>query len=201
MKTLYIERFFTPSAKLTQTVMQRVREHSLEDIQHSIESVEPRNPERSDDDELWNELLKASDQECSTPTETAADQRWLSEVLYGYLARLSDKKPLQNGESYFASEAIPEGMSNRVGLELNDRIDSQLLTELANEFQQWLAKCSGNKFVAGWGTISLDAASADKFILTKFSGSVEGDKLPLAEKAIPAGGRFSPAFDNQSNTD
>ncbi len=189
MKTLCIEKFFPPSSELTRNVIQRMREHSLRDIQHSIASVERVNPESSDGDELWSELLKASEEEPQTFKEIAADQRWLSEVLYGYMARLPDSQT-SPGESYNAVEAIPEGMSNRLGLELDDSKDLELLQQLATEFQQWLAKCPGKEFVAGWGTIWLDPANSERFGLRKFPVSAEQeDELAAAAagKAFSAG--------------
>lgn len=179
MKTLCIEKFFPPSLELTQSVMERIREHSVRDIRSSIESVERL--ESSDDDELWSELLKTYEEEQPTPKQGATNQRWLSEILYGYMARLPDSKLSAKGESYHAVETIREGMSNRLGLELEDTKDLELLQRLAHEFQQWLAQCAGKQFVAGWGTIWLDPAYPERFGLSKFPVPAEQEgELPIA---------------------
>ena len=149
MKTLCIEKFFLPSSELTQNLTQRMRGQSLSDLQKSIASVEGLNPESSDDEEPWSDLFKGCEEEHQTPQQIAADQRWLSEILYGYLARLGHNQTSPEGELYDAVEAIPEGMSSRLGLDESD--DLELLKQLANEFQQWLAKCQGQKFVSGLG--------------------------------------------------
>lgn len=79
MKTLCIEKFFPPSLELTQSVMERIREHSVRDIRSSIESVERL--ESSDDDELWSELLKTYEEE--HPTLRASEPASAEKALPG----------------------------------------------------------------------------------------------------------------------
>ena len=188
MKTLCIEKFFPPSSELTQDLTQRMRKESLSDLQKSIESVERLEMDSSDDEQPWSDLFKACEEEHQTPQEIATDQRWLSEVLYGYLARLAHSQASPEGELYDAVEAIPEGMSSRLGLDQSENFE--LLKQLATEFQQWLAKCQGKKFIAGWGTIWLDPANPERFGLTKFpevEQEPELTKTATASKAFSAG--------------
>ena len=196
MKTLCIEKFFPPSSALTQNVIQRLKRHSLSDLQHSMESMGPLNAESSDDDDPWSDLLKVCEDEHQTSAEIAADQRWLSEILYGYLARLSHVQSSPEGELYEAVEAIPEGMSTRLGLDAGE--DRELLEQLATEFQHWLGNCTGKKFVAGWGTIWLDPANPQRFGLTKFPEPVEQEdeaKTDSPDKALSArAGSFTQSF-------
>ncbi|HKV33748.1 MAG TPA: hypothetical protein VJP89_05495 [Pyrinomonadaceae bacterium] len=188
MKTLCIEKFFPPSSELTQNVIQRMRRHSLSDLQNSIKAEERPNAESSDDDDIWSDLLKVCEEEHQTSAEIEDGRRWLSEILYGYLARLSHSQSSPEAELYHAVEAIPEGMSTRLGLD--DSKDRDLLEQLATEFQQWLGNCTGKKFVAGWGTIWLDPDNPERFGLTKFPLPVEQadeSNTDAPDKAFSAG--------------
>lgn len=177
MKTVSIEKFFPPSTELTRRLTQTMREQSVRDLQHSIRSVADPDQGNSEGSELWTDLLKAADQDQQTTEEIAAEQRWLSEILYGYLARLAYSQASASIAWFNFVEAIPPGMSNRLGLDDSEGL--ALLEELAIEFQQWLARRPGMSFEAGWGIIWVDAADLARFGVTRFSVSRnQQDKLP-----------------------
>lgn len=184
-----IEKFFMPSSELTQSLSRRMREEALGDLQHSIDSAGGLNPENSDANQPWTVLLKTDAERHQTPKEIAADQRWFSEILYGYLARLAQSEIQPESESFSAVEAIPAGMSSRLGLD--DTEDLKLLEELATEFQQWLAGCRGLEFAAGWGTIWLDPGDRQRFGLNRFQTPVEQEyelsKAAASSNAFSAG--------------
>jgi hypothetical protein len=190
MKTVSIEKFFPPSTGLTRRLIQTMREQSVRDLQHSIQSVGPDQGD-SEGSEPWTDLLKAADQSQQTAEEIAADQRWLSEILYGYLARLTYSQASASIAWFNFVEAIPPGMSNRLGLD--DSKGLALLEELAIEFQQWLAQRPSMSFEAGWGVIWVNAADLARFGVTRFSVSRNEDKLPTltnvaSSNALSAGG-------------
>ncbi|HET6852205.1 MAG TPA: hypothetical protein VFH46_07765 [Pyrinomonadaceae bacterium] len=176
--TTHIEKFFTPSSELTQKLTARMRNESLRDLQGSIQSAGELSPEDSDGKQPWADLFRASGQKPQTPKELAADQRWLSEILYGFLSRLMHSRIQPESESFSAVEAIPAGMGSRLGLDDND--DIILLKQMATEFQQWLAACGGHEFVAGWGTIWLDPADHQRFGLKKFVVGQEDERSKKA---------------------
>lgn len=169
MKTLSIEKFFPPSLELTKKITDRMREQSLTDLQLALGSGSGLEANHSSTHDMWTDLLTAEDQSDSTTSaqELVEDQRWLSEILYGYLARLAFSRPLAENQSLDAVEAIPAGMASRLGL--NDASDTELLQQLAKEFQQWLRQCSGMTFVAGWGRVWADPAHESRFGVEKFS--------------------------------
>jgi len=167
-----IEKFFTPSSEVTEKITRRMGNESLRDLQGSLESGGGLNSQNGD--QPWVDLFRASTEKQQTPTELAADQRWLSEILYGYLARLMHSQIQSESESFSAVEAIPAGMSSRLGLD--DSEDVRLLEQLAAEFQQWLYRCGGHEFVAGWGIIWLDPADPQRFGLKKFAVGPEDER-------------------------
>lgn len=189
MKTLSIEKFFSPSSELTKKITERMREQSLADLQHSLGSVGGLETDNSDGTAVqypWTDLLEAGNEGYLTsPEELAADQRWLSEILYGYLARLAYSQILPENQSYDAAETISSGMMSRLGL--NESTDLELLQQLAHEFQQWLSECSGMTFVAGWGTVWADPVNKGRFGVERFTGVVEDeDGLAVAAKGRAA---------------
>ena len=151
-----IDKFFRPSSQLTQRLTQTMREQSVRDLQHTIASVEGSDQGNSDGSEPWTDYLAAGTDGQQTREEIAADQRYLSEILYGYLARLAHSQGSVESEWFNFVEAIPPGMSNRLGLDDSEGL--ALLEELAIEFQRWLSKRPGKSFEAGWGLIWVDAA-------------------------------------------
>ena len=176
--TTQIEKFFTPSSELTQKLTRRIRNESLRDLQGSIQSAGEVNSESSDGKQPWADMFSASAEKQQTPKELAADQRWLSEILYGYLARLMHSQIQPESESFSAVEAIPAGMSSRLGLDDNEGVS--LLERMATEFQQWLSGCGGHEFVAGWGIIWLDPADPQRFGLRKFAVGQEDEQSKKA---------------------
>jgi hypothetical protein len=176
--TTQIERFFTPSSELTQKLTQRMRNESLRDLQGSIESAGDLKSENPDCKQPWPDMFRASVEKQPTSKELAADQRWLGEILYGYLARLMHSQIQPESESFSAVEAISAGMGSRLGLD--DDEDVSLLERMATEFQQWLSGCGGHEFVAGWGIIWLDPTDAGRFGLRKFAVGQEDDRSKTA---------------------
>lgn len=179
--TTQIEKFFTPSSELTQKLTRIMRNESLRDLQGSIQSAGGPDSENSDGKQPWADWFRISPEKQQTSKELAADQRWLSEILYGYLARLMHSQIKPESESFSAKEAIPAGMGSRLGLDDSEGL--RLLEQFATEFQQWLSGCGGHEFVAGWGTIWLDPADPQRFGLRKFA---EPSKTPTEGKTFTA---------------
>jgi len=163
----------------------------VSDIQHSMASVEGPDQANSDTSKPWTDFLKAGHEGQQTTKEIAADQRWLGEILYGYLARLAHSQgSVESGQFNFV-EAIPAGMSNRIGLDDSEGL--ALLEELAVEFKRWLTKCPGMSFEAGWGIIWVDAANPERFALKRFPKTADEEPKLAAlanaasSKALSAG--------------
>jgi hypothetical protein len=175
-----IDKFFPPSAQLTQRLTQTMRDQSVRDLQHTIASVEGADQVNSDGSEPWTDYLGASTEAQPTREEIAADQRYLSEILYGYLARLAHSQGSGDSRWFNFVEVIPPGMSNRLGLDDSEGL--ALLEEFAIEFQRWLSKCSGRSFEAGWGLIWVDAANPERFGLKRFSASFDQERKVAAAK-------------------
>lgn len=178
--TTKIEKFFTPSSEITQKLTQRMRNQVLHDLEGSIESAGGSDPENGK--QPWADIFRSSTEKQQTPKELAADQRWLSEILYGYLARLMHSQIQPESESYSAVEAIPAGMSSRLGLDDSD--DISLLEQMATEFQHWLSGCGGREFVAGWGIIWLDPADPQRFGLKQFVVGQEDEQSKKAASGM-----------------
>jgi hypothetical protein len=184
MKTLTIEKFFRPSSELTTRITNRMRDRSLEDLQHALGSELERDNSSSQDP--WIDLLATENHDNSTSAqELEEDQKWISEILYGYLARLANSRLLAENQSYDAVEAISAGMASRLGLK-DSSADLELLHGLAEEFQHWLSERAGMTFVAGWGTVWTDPANESRFGLEKFSPEVG---IPAKARSAKAGSR------------
>jgi len=190
MKTVCIEKFFVPSSQLTQRLTQTMREQALRDLQQSIGPLEGANQGEFDGAEPWTDLLQAVDEGRKTTKEGEADQRWLGEILYGYLARLAHSHAPLEGASFGYVEAILPGMSSRLGLDDSEGL--ALLKEFAIEFQRWLKKRPAKTFEAGWGVICVDPADPERFGVKRFPALTDQDPEPqpasaAAPKALSAG--------------
>jgi hypothetical protein len=139
---LTIEKFYLPSENLTVRIANRIDSLERETVRNISLKPESDLPEADSDESLHSESVPASTRNSSE--EVLLQRRLLAEELDACLA---DSAESTNGEKLNIQKMVTEGMSDALGLDVND----QLLTELASEFQKWIDKLGS--FTAGWGEI------------------------------------------------
>ena len=135
---LTIEKFYLPSENLTVRIANRI---------DSLEHEAVRNINLKQESELPE---ADSDVPASTPVSTEEvllQRRLLAEELDSCLADSSENTEATSGEKLNIQNIVTEGMSDALGLDMND----QLLAELSSEFQKWIDELGS--FTAGWGEI------------------------------------------------
>jgi hypothetical protein len=143
---LTIEGFYLPSESLTVRIANRIESLENEAIRSMKFKDESDLSETESDDSLY--LRNISDSTSSdTNAEVLFQQRLLAEEIDSCLADSAESAEAKRGQKLNIQKTVTEGMSDALGLTVNDG----LLAELSSEFRSWINDLGS--FTAGWGEI------------------------------------------------
>ncbi len=140
---LEIDGFYLPLEDLTIRIANRIEALEYEAMENLIIKEESDEPDPESNDNIRQVPNPSSD----SGKEILLQQRLLAEELDSCLADSAESDEAANGEKINIQKTIVDGMSDALGLE----VDDELLVELSNGFQDWID--NRGSFTAGWGEI------------------------------------------------
>lgn len=143
---LEIEGFYLPDRGLTIRIADRIEALEDEAMRGLRFKEEPDEPENHSDEQLYLRSVPApasSDSEA----EILLQRRLLAEELDACLADASQTVEATSGKQISIQQTVTEGMSDALGLSVNDG----LLVELSTDFRNWIDPLGS--FAAAWGEI------------------------------------------------
>lgn len=143
---LAIHGFYLPPESLTIRIADRIEALESEAMRSLRFKDNPDEEETHPDEHLY--LINAPAPSSSdSASEILLQRRLLAEELDTCLADASETVPAINGEKLHIEKTVTEGMSDALGLRVNDG----LLLELSTDFRNWIDPLGS--FTAAWGEI------------------------------------------------
>ncbi|HEV2862432.1 MAG TPA: hypothetical protein VGX48_15575 [Pyrinomonadaceae bacterium] len=151
----YFDDFFPSLSRELTSRIARANAVAVEEDAESLdeEDLEELDPER---DEAFEE--RNDDPPPTLARREAERDEWLEacrlttrERLYRYLSFLARSPRARSGEAYPIFEVLPDAMGSLLGIEGSHR----LMWELTDEFRDWLAHQTEQRFNASWGWMRL----------------------------------------------
>jgi hypothetical protein len=142
---LAIERFYLPSENLTARIADRIDALENEAIRSMSFKKESDMTETNADSSYLRNIPASTASDSNA--EVLFQRRLLAEELDSCLADSSESAEATSGQKLNIQKIVTEGLSDALGLEVND----SLLAELSTEFQNWIDNLGS--FTAGWGEI------------------------------------------------